>query len=141
MRFKYLLTKKQNSQKKRGSYKIIPLKLNYGASGIFAKKQFRFELLYLVYLKKYFKSMLKYNNFRNLNKKKIWIFLKPNYPLSKKGKNSRMGKGKGAFLRWAIKIYFNSSIFEFKNINSILVFKFLKKLNFITGNKFFFFTK
>jgi ribosomal protein L16/L10AE len=52
-----------------------------------------------------------------------------------------MGKGKGAFLRWAIIVNFNVALFEFKNINKILILKFLKKLNIITGNKLCFISK
>lgn len=51
--------------------------------------------------------------------------LKANFPISKKSKNSRMGKGKGSFVRWLIKLNQGVSIIEFKNINYYRV----KKLN------------
>jgi hypothetical protein len=46
--------------------------------------------------------------FKRKKKHKIyrlaWLNLRINYPISKKSRNARMGKGKGAFFRWAIKI-------------------------------------
>lgn len=40
-----------------------------------------------------------------------------NTPLTKKSKNSRMGKGKGALYRWVIRLPRNYKLLEFKNIN------------------------
>lgn len=56
-------------------------------------------------LKKYLKKLRR----KGLKKQKLLVYklyvsLNQNYLLSKKSKNSRMGKGKGAFIREAIKV-------------------------------------
>jgi len=44
--------------------------------------------------------------------RKIWMFLWPNHILTRKSKNSRMGKGKGAFNRWVLKLRRGTTILE-----------------------------
>lgn len=51
--------------------------------------------------------------------------MQANFPISKKSKNARMGKGNGSFLRWVVKLAQGSTILEFKNINYYRI----KKLN------------
>lgn len=56
--------------------------------------------------------------------------LKFNYPISKKSKNSRMGKGKGTFLRWVISLKINSIIMKILTLNNLR----LKKIFFMLSN-------
>ncbi len=71
MRFNTLGTRKQNSQKNRNVFFFKKCRLIYGDAAITSKKQFRFELNYIVVLKKYLKTLKKFNVNRNINKKKI----------------------------------------------------------------------
>lgn len=139
MRFHKLNIIKQNSQKNRtvGSFKKICLK--YGTTSFFTKKKVRFELIYFVFLKKFFKNLNNSKIKKTLNRRGIWFFFKSNYPLSKKSKNSRMGKGKGVFLRWVVILHAFSNLVEFNNYNFIVLKKILQKLNKISGSKFYLF--
>ena len=52
------------------------------------------------------------------NKKgKLWIKAFPNYPVTKKPSETRMGKGKGVFSHWIAKIKKGSIVFEICGIN------------------------
>jgi ribosomal protein L16/L10AE len=56
-----------------------------------------------------------------------------NTPLTKKSKNSRMGKGKGSLYRWLIRLPKNYKLIEFLNVNyfrlNLLTKKWSKKIN------------
>ena len=79
------------------------------------------------------RSLKKYYNFKKSKDKKVWVFLHKNYPITKKSKNARMGKGKGSFVRYCSRILQNHSIFEFKGFRSFDLMKikkiFKKKVN------------
>ncbi len=94
-------------------------------------REFRFELIQFGIFKKYIKKVSKKNKISKLFlKKNVWIFWKPNYPLTKKSKNSRMGKGKGAFLRWSFRVGSHFKLFTIRDFTSnIRVFKLVKNLN------------
>lgn len=127
------------SQKKRFNFKTLNLRLRIGNMGLYFSKENRIELIYIKYLRRLIKrlkfpkkvSLLKYF------KKKLWFFLKKNFPLTKKSKNSRMGKGKGKFLRWIIRIPRNYMFFEFVGyeLNSLIYVKNkINKKNFLFVN-------
>ncbi len=124
---KNIIPTKFKKRKKIKNYNYSNLKI--GSFGFFCKNEFRFEFIYFSLLKK----LLKYN-FRakikyKLNKK-YWVFLSKNYPISSKSKNSRMGKGKGAFVRWSIRLKKYFIFFEILGLNlfrSLLLFKIFKK--------------
>lgn len=79
------------------------LLLKVGNCGFFFWGNMRFEFVYLKLMRRRFKIALKKNKKTSFNRK-MWLNLKSNYPISKKPKNSRMGKGKGSFFRWSIKL-------------------------------------
>lgn len=81
-------------------------------------KKVLFEGVYYIFLRKLLRKCSKKNNLS-----KIWVFLKPNYPISKKSKNSRMGKGVGSFLRWATQLNPNFAIIKTYKISSNRLFK------------------
>jgi hypothetical protein len=58
---------------------------------------------------------------------KIWIFLNKNYPISIKSKNARMGKGKGSFLRWTIRLPRYFIFLEFADLDFLKLQKFKQK--------------
>jgi len=124
LRFNKLTSIEQVSFKGRNRRKVKKVNLIYGNIGFVILQNIQFEYAYFYLIKKYLKYFFKFK-YALGNYFKIWIFLKGNYPVSKKSKNSRMGKGKGAFNRWIIKLNQGHTIMEFSNINIIR----LKKLN------------
>ena len=95
--------------------------------------EFLIEFIILKNFKKLFKKNLKIK-YNFLNKPSLWMLLSTNFPLTKKSKNSRMGKGKGSFLRWSMRVKKNLLLFKFYSINKkrikVLVQNFLKKTNY-----------
>ena len=124
MRLNKLTSMEQVSFKNRNRYKLKKIKLNYGNIGLVVFKNVQFEFIYFYIIKKFLKYFFKFK-YSNTNFFKIWVILKANFPISRKSKNSRMGKGKGSFIRWLIKLNQGSTIIEFKNINYFRI----KKLN------------
>lgn len=124
MRLNRLTSMEQVSFKNRNKYKIKKVRLNYGNIGLVVMKNIQFEFAYFYMIKRFLKYFFKFK-YSNSNYFKIWVSLKANFPVSRKSKNSRMGKGKGAFLRWLIKLNQGSVFIEFKNINYYRI----KKLN------------
>lgn len=129
------LTKEPRSFKRRFGKKKEKTKLKYGDTVVFFKKSGTVESLYFKFFKKSLKKFIKQSKIApfSMRKKKIWFFLTPNFPLTKKSKNSRMGKGKGGFVRWAIRVKQNNKLLETRNIPllflKILVSKIQFKLN------------
>ena len=111
------------SFKKRYKIGFKQCSLIFGNFSFTLCKSYNIEYIYLYNFKK---SLKKYFNFKKKNIKKVWLFLHKNYPLTKKSKNSRMGKGKGAFVRFCSRILQNHNLFEFSGFNIIELF-FLKK--------------
>lgn len=134
MRLKYINIKKQNSFKKRYIKRQKNTYLRFGNIGLVSFSNFRFEFIYFRFLKKWFKSTnsIRYNKF---NKQKLWLLLSLNYPITKKSKNSRMGKGKGGFLRWAFLVFKKSIIIEFYGLNLFRLKKIVKAWNFTLSKK------
>lgn len=118
-------------QKKRFFLKTKYPRLRFGNIGIVTAQPLRFEFIYLFFLRKFLKKTIKKKkNF--FSERKIWFFIRPNQVLTKKGKNSRMGKGKGAFVRWCSLLPKGFIFLEFNNIATIKIIKYTKKLE----NKF-----
>ena len=129
MRFN-IKNQETTSFKKR--YKIgysLP-NINFGDFSIITCKSYNLEYIYLYNFKK---SLKKYYSFKKGGLKKVWLFLHKNYPLTKKSKNARMGKGKGALSRYCSRVLQNHSLLEFSgfNIREIIILKriFKKKVN------------
>lgn len=113
------------------------IKLHYGSFGLIFQKQLYLELSVLKFLKKQFKFFLKKKKNKYFFKKKNWLFLTPNFLLTKKSKNSRMGKGKGAPHRWVINIKNGATFFETKNISTYRLNVIKKKLSIKLNAKLF----
>lgn len=124
--------KDQNSLKKRNFTYNSHANLKFGNIGFFFSKYTRFEYNYFFFFKKLLKIFNK-TKYSAYSKFFYWFFLKANFPVSKKSKNSRMGKGVGLFLRWAIRLnpniyfleilsFFNKYFFYYFNKNKILIF-------------------
>ena len=103
--------------------------LQYGNIGLKITKSYDLEYIYMFELRKKLKFFLTLR--KKILNKKLWVNLIGNYPISKKSKNSRMGKGKGAFLRLSCRLKKNTIFMEFLNLNFII----LKKIIYIYNKK------
>ena len=113
MRFN-IKNQETTSFKKR--YKIgykLP-KLIFGDFSLTLCKSYNLEYIYIYNFKKIIK---KYYFFKKNKLKKVWLFLHKNYPLTKKSKNARMGKGKGTISRYCSRISQNHNLLEFSGFN------------------------
>lgn len=131
------------SFKKRYSLGYKLPKLIFGEYAFTLLKSYSIEYIYLFNFKRLIK---KYYNFKKTKFKKVWLFLPRNYPITKKSKNARMGKGKGSVARYCSRIWQNHNLFEFRGFNVGDVYKlkklFRKKLNIpISIHTNFFITK
>lgn len=81
-------------KKKIFSYEFFQKKI----PGIFNKNQIRFEFIYLKVFKKIFRKKF-FKKKSHYKLAKFWIMIKPNFILSMKSKNSRMGSGVGMYVR------------------------------------------
>ena len=102
-------------------------KLKFGESGLAFNQNVRFEFCYFLYIRKFLKKTIKSKK-RFFFDKSVWVFIRPNHVMTKKSKNSRMGKGKGAFVRWCSLLQKGFIFIEFKNISPINLKKYSKKL-------------
>lgn len=136
MRYITLKTDKQVSFKKRYHPGIKIKKLRWGNAGIRILKNFKFENSYILLFRKYFKRVAKKTRYKIHKKWRAWVFIKYNQPLSKKSKNSRMGKGKGSFLRWCSKLKTGHIIIETKRIKFFRFFNYKKKIEKLVNTKF-----
>nr|YP_004841728.1 ribosomal protein L16 [Ichthyophthirius multifiliis]AEL89270.1 ribosomal protein L16 [Ichthyophthirius multifiliis] len=116
LRFNIGNKKNQIHFKKRNFKKYNKLTFIFGNSCIIVYKTCRFELNYFLIFKKIFKNLSKLKNSK-ISFKNYWIFLRFNYLITKKSKNSRMGKGKGSIFKWVSILHKNYKLIEFKNIN------------------------
>jgi ribosomal protein L16/L10AE len=93
-------------QKKRIYKKNFRNSIKFGDFAFVSLKETKIELIQLSFIKKLFKKLMKKrkkkkskDNSTIQKNYKIWVNLLPNYVISRKSKNSRMGKGKGSFER------------------------------------------
>lgn len=117
IRYFYLKNKEQISMKKRYiSYRSSRF-LNFGNFGLYFNRCSILQFNSFLLIKKIIKIFTK-NKYNLRSFFFFWFFLIANFPVSKKSKNSRMGKGKGDFLRWSIKVPNNLIFLEFKTFKS-----------------------
>lgn len=137
--------KEQKSFKKRGPLLKKVYKLRYGSVGLFFAQEGLMKTSYFRRIARIIKLKFKRRSkkFKGLHRR-IWFFLQLNFPLTMKSTNSRMGKGKGGFTSWAIRVKTGQPMVEFKGFSFDFVlglksmfFKKLKlRLNVIKKNKF-----
>ena len=95
-----------NRVKNKLNYTNIQVFNNYKSSGIFFSNKTRFEFIYL----KTFKKIFKNKNFKKdkiYSKQKFWLTIRPNFLLTMKSKNARMGSGVGSYVRVCYNIMAN----------------------------------
>lgn len=113
---KYIL--KRSLKKRRFKTNKYP-RLKYGTIGLYCLYQFRFEYTYCLFFRKFFKKFFKRlkRKIVTQKRKKMWMFIRPNYILTKKSKHARMGKGKGGHKRWCTLVYPGRVFIEHINIS------------------------
>jgi hypothetical protein len=117
-------------QKRRFFYPInLKTMLTIGNAGFFFFNNIRFEFVYLKLFRRRFRITFKRGKRLAFNRK-VWLNLCANYPISKKYKNARMGKGKGSFARWSIKIKPMLCFMEFFGFHPALLKRILQKSNY-----------
>lgn len=93
----------------------------------------RFEFVYLIFFRRWLKYFIKRAKYKKTNLF-CHVCIVTNYWLSKKPQNSRMGKGKGDFLRRCFLITKNQPLLITRGIHIQALYKFKtqieKKLNF-----------
>ena len=108
-------------QKNRNKNRLKYSFLQYGNVGLRFNHEGQFEIKYLFMLKKMLKKKFKKKRDKKRRwwfyTKKIWLFLFPNFIISRKSKNSRMGKGKGQLERWTIRVRCGLIFLEFKGVH------------------------
>lgn len=107
------LIQKKHIFKRRISKSTQFSKIYKHRAGIYTINQIRFEFVYLrtfrkIFRKKYLKKKAHFKKF------KFWIMIKPNFLLTMKSKNSRMGSGVGSYVRVASLVKPNKPIILFK---------------------------
>jgi ribosomal protein L16/L10AE len=95
--------------KNRGSKAIKKVSFKFGEYALITSNESKLELIQFALLKRLLKKLIKKKKNKKKNKDgenkmflknyKIWLHILPNFAISKKSKNARMGKGKGNFLR------------------------------------------
>lgn len=97
MNLNFLIKKNHIFKRREKKYYEYNWKYNI-SNGIYTKKQMRFEFIYLKVFKKIFrKKYIKKRTSLHINK--YWLMIKPNFLLTMKSKNSRMGSGVGLYVR------------------------------------------
>ena len=121
-------------QKNRFTQKVIFKKLKFGSRGIYFLNEGQMEIKQIFMTRRIMRKIRKRRKKRKSKqkplkqRKNVWFFLFPNFILSKKSKNSRMGKGKGSIKRWVIRIKPGTVFLEFKNISFWKLFYIVSKL-------------
>lgn len=104
--------------------------LRFGTIGLYCLYTFRFEYRYCLFFRKFFKKMIrrKKRKIRTYYRRRIWLYIRPNYTLTHKSKNARMGKGKGNFKRWCTIVYAGRIFIEHSNVSVRNYVKYMMKM-------------
>ena len=97
----------------------------YLRKGLFTLIQTRFEFVHLKVIKKLFRKKY-YKRDKFVNKVKFWVIIKPNFLLTMKSKNSRMGSGIGSYVRVCFRLKSNKPIIFFKNYSFKFILNIIK---------------
>ena len=73
------------------------------SSGLYLYNSKRFELVYLKVVKRLFRKK-KMKKKLNYIRSRFWLMIRPNFLLTMKSKNSRMGSGVGSYVRVVCKV-------------------------------------
>jgi ribosomal protein L16/L10AE len=137
LRFQKTEQKEQVSQKKRSVVSRNYMLGNFlGSAAFFFYHQIQLEFVYLKLVKRRLRLMLKKRGNR-VRSRKVWVNLKANFPISKKSKNSRMGKGNGLLLRWVVRLKPFAVFMSFLGFSAYILIKLSKRINYLLKSKIF----
>lgn len=113
----FLQPKKLKYKKiKKGRLKKFEFKSNVLKFGTIGLKSFETGLISARQLEAARRTVV-----RKLNRKgKLWLTVFPDYPLTQKPNESRMGKGKGSLSSWSVKVSAGKIIFELTGVPKTL---------------------
>lgn len=135
MRFQKSDQKTQVSQKKRTVAKRTNANFKHiGSAAFFFLHQIQLEFIYLRLIRRRVRLMLKKRGHR-YRYRRVWLNLKANFPISKKSKNSRMGKGNGLLLRWVVRLKPLSVFLSFFGFSFYVLKKLMRRINFLLKSK------
>lgn len=124
MNLNFLITKNHIFKRRIRKIFINKFYSNY-STGIYNINKLRFEFIYLKVFKKIFRK--KYFKKKPIHlKTKFWLMVKPNFLLTMKSKNSRMGSGVGLYVRVCSNIKPGKPIMFLKNYSKKFVLSALK---------------
>lgn len=104
--------------------------------GIFSTNKTRFEFVHLKTIKKIFrKKYFKRDTFKH--NVRYWVMIKPNFLLTMKSKNSRMGSGVGAYVRVCFEIKPNKPLLFLENYSHTFIHKTLTYLKLKLNKTFY----
>jgi ribosomal protein L16/L10AE len=122
-------------QKNRNKKKIKIPNLRFGNVGLMFSHEGSLEIKQLLIVRRFLKKKLRRRDkkkkkirFWSRSHKAVWLYLVPNFIISKKSKNSRMGKGKGLFLKWVIRVKTGFVFLELNKIHPKKVFNVISRL-------------
>lgn len=116
---------KKNHIFKRRTHNCYKVKNTQTTNGIYSQNKFRFDFVLMRLIKKLFRRKpYKANNV--IKNTKYWVMVKPNFILSMKSKNSRMGAGVGLFVRACSIIKPNKPLILLKNYSYFFVKNIIK---------------
>lgn len=119
MNLNFLISKKHIfKQRQKATFKVLDK--NYFYHGLFSSNKIRFEFVHLKVIKKIFRKKY-YKRDKYLNNVKYWVMIRPNFLLTMKSKNSRMGSGVGAYVRVCFILTVNQPIIFFKNYSHTFI--------------------
>lgn len=108
---------------------VSNIKLRFGFLGLISMKRQFFEFVYFRFVKKLIRR--KYcKSYTRFCTSKFWVFIKPNFILSAKSKNARMGAGVGILIRLICQLYKYFSLIEFVGFSYLALRKISSYLNF-----------
>lgn len=125
--------KEQKSFKKRGLLSKKEYKLRFGSVALIFAQEGIIKTCYFRRVARILKLKFKRRSkkFKALHRR-VWFFSNLNFPLTIKSTNSRMGKGKGGFSSWVIRVKTGQPMIEFKGFTKEFIFNlknfFFKKL-------------
>ena len=123
MNLNFLIKKNHIFKRRKKKFFIYNYENEQFTSGIYTKNQTKFEFVYLRVFKKIFRK--KYMKKKpTLMFTKFWLMVKPNFLLTMKSKNSRMGSGVGLYVRVCSIMKPNRPIILFKRYSN----KFIKNV-------------
>ena len=128
------IIKKFVFKKRCAASKLQPAQNSYKNFVIFNKTSI-LEPAYFLKLKKTLKK-LKPNPSTINSRSLLLLNMNLNYPITRKSRNARMGKGRGKLFRWAVKCYRFATFLIFTKTSLQTAFKALTRLNAVTGGIF-----